>query len=436
MILVTAATATMALAQDAELLAGLALMGGLLTPILCGNDENHEAALFCYLLLLSLGAFVLQRVKPWPRILFGAFAGSFLLAAGWYDKFYSNDQFAETLLFFTLLFALFASAPIYSMLEPERDRSTRQTGLLLAILNAAAYFAAIYSLLLTSADAVQSRAAAYSFGLAIVYLSLALALERRVAERPGVERLLPLAHYGLAITFVTVGIALKLQQHWITLAWLSEGALLFWAGTRTGRRRIKLFAAAVVALGTLRLLTLDLYDWGVQPLILNARFATFLVAIAALLWMIYLNYNSANREEDRTASAVAVIIVNVLALLAAGMEIHDFFQLSISAPRVTGSNLVQMKHSLAITRNFSYSALFMFYGAALMWLGFARNSAGLRWQAILLIAVTVTKVFLFDVSALDHGWRVLSFIILGVMLLAVSYAYQRDWLGLQRPRSG
>jgi len=45
-------------------------------------------------------------------------------------------------------------------------------------------------------------------------------------------------------------------------------------------------------------------------------------------------------------------------------------------------------------------------------------------------------VFLFDVSSLDHGWRVLSFIILGALLLAVSYAYQRDWLGLQHPHSG
>jgi uncharacterized membrane protein len=78
----------------------------------------------------------------------------------------------------------------------------------------------------------------------------------------------------------------------------------------------------------------------------------------------------------------------------------------------------------------------MFYGAGLMWLGFARRSALLRWQAILLIAATVIKVFFFDVSALDHVWRVLSFIILGALLLGVSYAYQRDWLGLQGPRSG
>jgi uncharacterized membrane protein len=436
MILVTAATAGLAVAQDAELLAGLALLGGLLTPVLCSTGENHEAALFCYLLLLSLGAFVLQRVKPWPRILFGAFVGSSLLGAGWFESYYSNDQFAESFLFFTLLFAVFAVAPLYSLLEPERDRQTRQTALLLTVLNAAAYFAAVYSQLLTSGNAVQSRAAAYAFGLAIVYLSLAVALDRRVSEHPGVERLLPIAHYGLAISFLTIGIALELHQHWITLAWLCEGALLFWAGARTERRKVKLFASVVVALGILRLLTLDLYDWGVQSLIMNARFATFTVAIAVLLWMIYLDEDSTEAETSPIAIGLAVVLVNLLALLAAGLEIHDYFQLSLRATQANAYDISQARHALAIARNFSYSALIMFYGAGLMWLGFARKSALLRWQAILLIAVTVLKVFFFDVSALDHAWRVLSFIILGALLLGVSYAYQRDWLGLQRPHSG
>jgi uncharacterized membrane protein len=435
MILVTAATAALAVAQDAELLAGLALLGGLLTPVLCGTHENHEATLFSYLLLLSGGAFVLQRVKPWPRILFGAFVGNSVLAAAWFDDYYSNDQFAESLLFFTLLFALFAVAPLYSILEPERDRPTRQSALLLAILNAAVYFAAVYSQLLTSGDSVQSRASAYALGLAIVYLSLAVALDRRIAEHPGVKRLLPIAHYALASSFLTIGIALRLHQHWITLAWLLEGALLFWVGARTARRKVKWIATVVVLLGIVRLLSLDLYGWGVQQsLIANARFATFVVAIAVLLWMLYLDRSSEDSEAGNVAVVAAAVMVNLLVLLAAGLEIHDFFQLSIQATQ-SAYDIEKARHALAIARNFSYSALIMFYGAALMWLGFARNSALLRWQAILLIAATVLKVFFFDISALDHAWRVLSFIILGTLLLAVSYAYQRDWLGLQRSRS-
>jgi uncharacterized membrane protein len=430
MMLVTAATAGFSIVQDAELLAGLALLGGLLTPILCGTQENHEATLFAYLLLLSFGAFLLQRVKPWPRILFGAFVGSFLLGAAWFNRYYSDDQFAESLLLFTLLFALFALAPLYAMLEPERDRTSRQTGLLLAIFNAAAYFSAVYSLLETSGSSVQSRASAYALGLALVYAALAVAIDRRVAERPGVERLLPVAHYGIAVAFLTIAIPLRLHEHWITLAWLLEAALVFWVGASTGRRLVKLFATVVFVLGLLRLLTLDLDHWGVQPPIFNPRFATLAVAIAVLLWMIYLDYRSTNRLSGSTAMGVAVVVVNLLALFAIGMEIHDTFELR----RRLLYAIPEAEHSLQILCSFSYSAMIMLYGAGLMWLGFARRSALLRWQAILLIAATIVKVFFFDVWGLDHGWRVLSFIILGALLLAVSYAYQRDWIGLQRPR--
>jgi len=53
-----------------------------------------------------------------------------------------------------------------------------------------------------------------------------------------------------------------------------------------------------------------------------------------------------------------------------------------------------------------------------------------RWQALLLIAATTVKVFVFDTSQLDRIYRILSFVALGALLLAVSFAYQRDWLKL------
>lgn len=450
MLLVTATTAWLALAQDAELLAGLALLGGLLTPILCGTRENHEAALFWYLLLLSLGSFVLQRFKPWPRILFAAFVGVFLLAASWFESYYSAGQFAESLLFFTLLFALFAVAPLYGILESERDRSARQFGLLLAILNSAAYFASIWSLLESDGGEVQVRAAAYAVGLAIVYAALGVALDRRVSEQAGAERLLPFTHYGLAVCFLTIAIPLRLHEHWITLAWLVEGVLVFWTGTKTGHHRVRLFAALVVALGVLRLLVVDVHAWRVQPLIFNPRLATFAVAVAALLWMMFLGHRAAGDESRNPAfrdvlsgglaAAIATVMVNALVLLAAGLEIHDVFvpllrAVVLSPVYPTFADVNSAQRSLETLRGFSYSALIMLYGAGLMWMGFARRSALLRWQAILLMAATVVKVFCFDVWGLERGWRVLSFIILGALLLAVSYAYQRDWLGLQRSQS-
>ena len=87
-------------------------------------------------------------------------------------------------------------------------------------------------------------------------------------------------------------------------------------------------------------------------------------------------------------------------------------------------------HHAKIARDFTYSALWMAYGAMLMVVGFWRRSAFVRWQALVLIAFTIGKVFLYDVSELDRGYRIVSFIVLGVLLLAISFVYQRDWLRL------
>jgi uncharacterized membrane protein len=51
----------------------------------------------------------------------------------------------------------------------------------------------------------------------------------------------------------------------------------------------------------------------------------------------------------------------------------------------------------------------------------------LRWQALVLIAVTIGKVFFYDMASLDRGYRIVSFIALGLLLLATSFLYQRRW---------
>lgn len=65
-----------------------------------------------------------------------------------------------------------------------------------------------------------------------------------------------------------------------------------------------------------------------------------------------------------------------------------------------------------------------------MAVGFTRRSAFIRWQALVLIALTIGKVFLYDVSALDRGYRIVSFVALGAVLLGISFVYERDWLKL------
>jgi uncharacterized membrane protein len=68
-------------------------------------------------------------------------------------------------------------------------------------------------------------------------------------------------------------------------------------------------------------------------------------------------------------------------------------------------------------------------GVAALVHGLRRDSAATRRAALALIAVTASKVFLYDLASLDSLYRVGSFIGFGLLLLAGAFAYQR-----MRPR--
>ena len=59
---------------------------------------------------------------------------------------------------------------------------------------------------------------------------------------------------------------------------------------------------------------------------------------------------------------------------------------------------------------------------------------GLRWAALALIAATAIKVFAYDVWRLDRGYRIVVFIGLGVLCLAVSFLYQNDLIRIAEGR--
>jgi uncharacterized membrane protein len=134
-------------------------------------------------------------------------------------------------------------------------------------------------------------------------------------------------------------------------------------------------------------------------------------------------------EEDnlKFLTGAAVVAFNITALTAVGLQIEVYWHQALSP--ATG-NFPRFHRPAYV--DFTYSAWFMLYGAVLMAAGFLRRAALLRWQALVLLTLSIGKVFLFDTSHLSEGYRVASFLGLGALLLAVSFVYQRDWLGLRQ----
>lgn len=431
MIVVTAATSVMALSQDAEILVAFALIGGFVTPRLLSTGENREMALFTYVAILDFATLVLVVFKPWRRLLVMSYAGTLILYLGWYWTFYNRNQLTITLAYATVFFAIFAIAPLIT-LQPEGENPFfAALPAVLALVNAAVYFLEAFAMI---EEVNKINMAWFALALAAVYIVLSRQVRARKLTARSSE-ILYFLHLAVAIGFITVAIPIRLDAHWITIGWFIEAGVLLWVANRIHSDFLNLLALCALVLGVIRLLFID--NFHTTQLIVNARMATYAIAISVLGAVAWFG----SQRKDQTAaaiSAMAVVALNVLALVALSREVSDFFMrqmASLPASRNQWQNAYEHFRSVEISRDFTYSALWMAYGAMLMIVGFLRRSAFVRWQALILIAITVVKVFVYDVSQLERGYRIVSFIVLGILLLAISFVYQRDWLRLASKNS-
>jgi len=428
MILVTAFNGFMCWVQDSELLALYAIVGGFSTPLLLSNGENHEITLFSYLLLLDAAVLILVLLRPWSRLLFGAFIGTVLFFLGWAMRFYSDVQFGRTVFFLAVFFLIFASAPRLVRLPNENDTLSGADSLAmvgLPLLNAALGFLGFYALLQSSGARWAQPWVAVAF--AAFYLLL-LRLPSKGALRTNPSALSAL-HLTIAVVFLTAAIPLKAHGRWITIGWLIEGATLLWLAGRVTLRLLRGLALLALVLGLAALVALN--PPASTAVVFNQRFGAYFVGILVFAFVARLASRGGDDSQSdfpiswAVTAAVAALIVNVLILVAVGWEIHNYWWFV----RFSGDAAVIREYRMYA--QFTYSALFMIFGAIQLAVGFWRRSAFLRWQALILLAISIAKAFLVDVSELSQGYRIVSFLGLGALLLAVSFVYQKDWLNLR-----
>lgn len=412
MIAITAVMAALALGRDSQRIALLSLLGGFLTPLLVSTGKDQQIVLFTYLLILGAGMLLIGALRKWAALAPLAFVLTQLYFWGWYSDFYHRTRPLErTVIFATLFFLLYAAVPV---IRAVRFSELREIGVILLLANPFAYFGALWVLLWP-----ESRLELTLFCLALSagHLLVALALPVPASGQAPLARLL---FAGLALTFATLAIPIRLEGKWITLAFAIEGAVLAWSGFRSASHYLRQAGYVLLGISALRLIFLPppggAFLW-------NQRFASylaFILCIAAVLWAAREHLASLN-DTERAALGVFSVAVNVYALIALSAEFWDFF----------GHPSTGLQPDLA--RHLSLSVLWTVYASALILVGVQRRSPLLRWQALVLFGLVVVKVFLYDLSFLERAYRILSFLVLGVVLLIVSFLYQRR---IARERSG
>lgn len=215
----------------------------------------------------------------------------------------------------------------------------------------------------------------------------------------------------------------------LVVAWAATGAALAWLASRTGEHRFRLAAAASIGLALLHTLVAEapprhLFVAGAHPG--GGVLALVATALAAAVLAFYAR--SAPKREapagrlarlsyelDRGARSSAAWIAGIAAVDASSLAILQLFEWA--GP---GSVHLEFQHG-----HTAVSALWGILGLVALYLGLTRRSRRLRLAGFAIFALSLAKIFLYDLSVLSSITRALSFLAVGAVLLLGGFFYQR-----------
>ncbi len=405
MVVVTGTMVVLALGRDSQPLALLALVGGFLTPILLSTGRDAQVPLFIYLAVLNAGLLVIARLRTWRSLELVAFVGTAIYYWTWIESFYSVSKLGRTAFFATLFFLEFSAFPF---VQSRRLGKIAPEHVVLVLVNATSFLVALQYLLYLDHRWVLTCAV---LALAAAHLAAVRLLPPPKTGERSVPRLL---FTGLALTFVTLAIPIRLEGKWITIAWAVEGAVLVWSGFQ-GNQRLLRWAGIVLFGGAAA--RLILFQMSAQAFLWNPRFLTYAVVVICLAAAFAFSRRHQEKLSagERQAFGIVGLSANFFLLSSLSIEVWGLF----------GRMRLDLGADTRLTQQLALSQLWTLYATALMLWGFRKSSPALRWSSLALFSVVVVKVFLYDLSFLERVYRIASFTVLGVLLVLVSFFYQQ-----------
>lgn len=212
-------------------------------------------------------------------------------------------------------------------------------------------------------------------------------------------------------TFVTLAVPLLLNREWFAVAWSAELAALAFLAWRLAIPQLRLSAWPLLAMVALRLLTPGVLDFplGERPLF-NSLLLSYGLPILALV--VGERYSRRAADKPLTASLDGLAFLLTFTLIT--LQVRQAFH---------GGRLSE--GGLLSAENYSYSLAWVVFGCLLLAAGVRWRAKGARWASLPVMLLAVGKVFLFDAASLSGLYRVLSFLGLGLSLVALGWVYQR-----------
>ncbi len=253
------------------------------------------------------------------------------------------------------------------------------------------------------ADGTQLRSVHIASGLvtgivgAIAVMAAAWAVQRRRSALPKEERWAPEVLLDGAVILGLATVFSHVYTPWVTPAWALIGAVLIILGQRRSSLNGWLMGLTIIFSSLLQYTTVQQFDL-IKSLHLHARF------IGGILMSLFIF----------SAAFAGRHIVGRTSILRLAQEFLWWFGMA-AVTLTLGFEVAPRLLSVA----WGIEGI-IFFG-----LGFGLQSARARRQGLVALIITMIKVYLIDIWSLARPYQILSFIILGAILLLIGYLYNR-----------
>lgn len=147
-------------------------------------------------------------------------------------------------------------------------------------------------------------------------------------------------------------------------------------------------------------------------LLLFRWISVFAVYVIGVLLFKLVNKANNNQQNGLAMLNIGVLVFTILYMLSADLD-------------TIGILITKSQSALLQTQRTGYAILWGLSSFLLMVIGMRKKVKILRILSLVLFAITIFKLFIFDIRDISEAGKIIAFILLGVLLLIISFMYQK-----------
>lgn len=401
----------MALLNDAQILAFLAILGAFLAPWLASDGAGSHLVLFSYYAVVNCGVLAIARYKHWSTLNVASFGLSALAATAWASGAYQPIYFVSTAIFLALFFLFYLMITLWQALRPLLSAESNLTvgDVIVLFANPVVSFL-LAAALLQPYDGWTAYCALLLTG---IYGVVSFLLRRHITTA---ARFVADSSYFFAAFFLTIAIPLRFDAGVTAAIWSVMGVGLVWFSLRRDQTLLRWWGVLVHLLAMMAfvfqldsLATLQ----GLPPYLNHFYLNTFILSITTLTSAALLQRARPSNAKNHRPIATMLLIFGLLWWYGGGLA-----QFPLYAERI------------------DRLALLLLY---LIISGFLADGIGLwlRWDAMRLPMLTVLPSALLIVIDMvvwqqhpfDLGWYAWPALLAAHLWMLHSWS-RRRWLAI------